>query len=185
MPIALPVSVRLPHFRRAGIQVEDQLIQSAALVSAINPLPRHVHQGLQVLLGSSESPSRIAHLPAGRQVSLVDAACLSFARPPIARGIALSARAHNRCGWCENPFSHPHPRESPAASSAFANRACPAGKDSRMRGDEMGISSQHCGNLVPAFRPVDTGGQAASGTRPLNSGNRSDPHFRAWRYTSS
>jgi hypothetical protein len=53
LSLPFPESVGLAH--RAG-QVEDQLGQGAALASAINPLPRHVHEGLQVLLGAAESP---------------------------------------------------------------------------------------------------------------------------------
>ena len=41
-------SVGLGH---RAVQIEDQLVQGPALPSAINPLPRHVHQGLQVLSG--------------------------------------------------------------------------------------------------------------------------------------
>ncbi len=47
-PSPFPPSVGLAH---RAVQVGDQLVQGPALGSASNPLPRHVHQGLQVLPG--------------------------------------------------------------------------------------------------------------------------------------
>ena len=44
--LSFPVSVGLAH---QAVQVENQLVQSTSLASAINPLPRHVHQELQLL----------------------------------------------------------------------------------------------------------------------------------------
>ena len=50
-----PASVDPVHFRCAGIQVEDKVVQGAVLGSAMNPLRRHVHhQGLQVVPGRQE-----------------------------------------------------------------------------------------------------------------------------------
>ena len=58
-----------------AVQVEDQLVRGAALVNAINPLPRHVHQELQVLARRQNLRLEPIHLSAGRQASLVNAPC--------------------------------------------------------------------------------------------------------------
>jgi|GEM_PF-5635657 len=91
---AFPASVGLAH---RAVQVEDQLVQEEGLASAINPRPRHVHQGLSLrffrVVRISVS-NRLTCLPAGRSHSSMRPASLS----PGATG-GLSARARNHCAY--------------------------------------------------------------------------------------
>ena len=98
MPKPLPAPVGLAH---RAVEVEDQLVQSAVLGSAINPLPRHVHQGLSLrflgVVGICVS-NRLTCLRAGRSRSWTRLASLSpRATGGQQAGCARSARARNHC----------------------------------------------------------------------------------------